>query len=307
MNGKLKTAIRLFSEDRSQIPYAIFRNMTKKGLTKFISDKQYIKIAYRLAMQKKLNLKNPQTFNEKLQWLKLYDRNPMYITLVDKYRVREYIASKIGQEYLIPLLGVWDTAEKIDFQKLPSQFVLKCNHDSGSVVICKEKSKLDVEYVKRKLNRALKLNGFWHGREWPYKNVKPCIIAEKYMIDDQINELRDYKFFCFGGEVKCFKVDFDRSTEHRANYYDKNCELLKFGEKVCPPDFTRKINIPENINKMIQLAEILSKGFPFVRVDFYDANGKIYFGELTFYPAAGFGAFIPDEWDYKLGEMIKIQ
>ena len=164
----------------------------------------------------------------------------------------------------------------------------------------------DVQKAKEKINKSLKNNYFYHSREWPYKNVKPRIIAEQYMEDAETKELRDYKFFCFNGKVKCFKIDFDRATQHRANYYDENGKLLPFGEAICPPDHSREIKLPKELNIMIELAEKLATDIPFVRVDFYDANGHIYFGEMTFYPASGFGKFIPDEWDYKLGEWLTL-
>jgi len=272
----------------------------------WLPDRTFIRIMYRACFGKRIDLVSPQTFNEKLQWLKLYNRKPIYTLMVDKYRVREYIANRIGSEYLIPLLGVWNNPEDIDFEKLPDQFVLKCNHDSGSLFICKDKSKIDVNAIKAKLKKALKRNYYSGSREWPYKNVKPCIIAEKLMIDESTSELRDYKFFCFNGVCKCFKVDFDRFTEHHANYYDRYGKWLDFGEAICPPVKTKNIVLPEELEKMIELAETLSKDEPFLRVDFYVVNGKIYFGELTLFPASGFGPFIPEDADLTLGSWIHI-
>lgn len=425
---------------------------------KLFQDKFYIEMLFWLHMGKRLDWNNPQTFNEKLQWLKLYDRKPEYTTMVDKYKVREYIAERLGEEYLIPLLGVWNDPDEIDFDALPNQFVLKCNHNSGlGMCICKDKTKLDIAKVKAALRKGLKQDYYLTGREWPYKNVERKIIAEKFMTDggedladykihnfnngpkvilvcrdrfkdsgltedffsedwehldvarpDHPNastpverpkeleemlslaeklsqgrpflrtdfytvggrvyfgeltffpasgfspfippqwdetlgkwitlpnvarggnlfvtknyvlwvheagenngknsdELRDYKFFCFNGEAKCFKVDFDRFTTHRANYYDAETkQLLRFGEEVCPPDFSRQIDIPANIDEMICLAEKLAKGHPFLRVDFYNVQGKIYFGELTFFPASGFGKFVPEEWDLTLGGWLNL-
>lgn len=274
---------------------------------KHLSDETYLKLKFYALIGKKLDLKNPKTFNEKLQWLKLYDRKPEYTMMVDKYLVRDYIKEKLGEEYLIPLLGVWDDPDEIDFEKLPEQFVLKCNHNSGlGMYICKDKSQMDIEKVKSELRKGLSQDYYLTGREWPYKSVRPRIIAEQYMEDAKTSELRDYKFFCFNGEVKCFKVDFDRFVSHRANYYDTNGKLLPFGEKVCPPDFEREIEMPINLDLMLELAKKLSNGIPFVRVDFYEVNGKVYFGELTFYPASGFGPFIPEEWDFTLGSWISL-
>ena len=289
-------------------PRALFRYLTSQdyrflinaSLGKYdkLDDVAYLSRLFRASMHRQLDLSNPVTFNEKLQWLKLYDRRPEYTMMVDKYLVRDYIANKLGEEYLIPLLGVWDDPDDIDFDSLPDRFVLKCNHNSGlGMCICKNKSMLNIKKVKADLRKGLKQDYYLTGREWPYKNVPRKIIAEKYMEDNSLHELRDYKFFCFGGQVKCFKVDFDRFIEHHANYYDRDGNLL---------EYDRKIELPKTLNKMIELAEKLSTGIPFLRVDFYDVNGKIYFGELTFFPASGLGEFIPQEWDLKLGEWITL-
>ncbi len=278
-----------------------------KALSHLIPDKLYIKLMYRMRTGKRLNLKNPKTFNEKLQWLKLHNRKPIFSKMVDKCDAKSYVAERLGEEYIIPTLGVWDKFEDIDFESLPEQFVLKCTNDSGGYIICKDKSELDIDAARKLFAPSMKTNFFWHGREWPYKAVSPRIIAEKYMIDDSVNELRDYKFFCFDGVARCMKVDFDRFIEHRANYYDpRTGELLGIGETVCPPDFDRDIVLPPNMETMLGFAEKLSEGLPFLRVDFYDANGKVYFGELTFYPASGFGPFIDDKWDELLGSWIKL-
>lgn len=270
-------------------------------------DEKYLKRKYQAVMGKKLNLDNPVTFNEKLQWLKLHDRRPEYTMMVDKYKVRDYIAEKLGEEYLIPLLGVWDDPDDIDFDALPNQFVLKCNHNSGTgMCICKDKSKLDIEKAKKELRKGLAQDYYLTGREWPYKDVPRKIICEKYMVDDSTEELRDYKFFCFGGRCKCMKVDFDRFIEHRANYYDSQGNLLDLGETICPPDKHKDIVLPINMEQMIAFAEEISKGIPFLRADFYDVNGQIYFGELTFYPASGFGAFLDDKWDVELGKWVEL-
>lgn len=257
-------------------------------------------------MNRKLNLKNPQTFNEKLQWLKLYDRKNEYVQMVDKYLVKELVKEALGEEYIIPTLAVWERPEDIDFTDLPNQFVIKWNHDSGSVVVCKDKNTFDCEVAIRKLKKHNELNGYWFGRERPYKKVKPRIIAEKYMEDPVSGELRDYKFFCFNGKVKCFKVDFDRFIEHRANYYNEKGVLLPFGEALCPPKPEKELILPDEIPQMIMFAETLAKNIPFVRIDFYDVNGKIYFGEITFFPASGFGSFTPEEWDFTLGRWLSL-
>lgn len=271
-----------------------------------IPDKLFLKLSFYLKIGRKLNLENPKTFNEKLQWLKLYNRNPDYTQMVDKYEAKSYVASLIGEEHIIPTIGVYDTVEEIPWEKLPNQFVLKCTHDSGGIVICKDKSTLEIKKVITKLSKGLKKNYFFQNREWPYKNVKPRIICEKYMVDESGYELKDYKLFCFNGRVRCLKVDFNRARDHHANYYDNEWNLLKFGECKCPPDYTRKIEKPITLSKMIALAKRLSAGIPFVRIDFYSIEDQVFFGEITFFPASGSGLFTSDEWDERLGAWIPL-
>ena len=284
----------------------IVNGLARRHLLDFLTDKAYLKFMYRVRMGKKLNLKNPQTFNEKLQWLKLYDRKPEYTVMVDKEAVKQYVADKIGAEYIIPTLGVYNNFDEIDFDKLPNQFVLKSTHDSGGVIICKEKSTLDKIMAKEKIERSLKTNYFWRGREWPYKNLKPRIIAEKYMVDESGYELKDYKFFCFDGVPKFLLVakDREKGKEAKYDYFDENFNHLPFtkGHPSSEPPYFK----PDGFEEMKELAEKLSKDIPHVRVDLYNINGKIYFGELTFYPASGFGGFQPEEWDHKIGEWLKL-
>lgn len=281
--------------------------MQNHGLGCLISDKLLIKALYRHETGKRLNLKDPQTFNEKLQWLKLYCRRPGFTQMVDKYAVKQYVSGIIGEEKVIPTLAVWDDVDAIDILKLPDQFVLKCTHDSGGIVLCENKAHFDLEKAKVLLKKSLQQNFYYRGREWPYKNVKPRIICEPYLVDESTKELRDYKFFCFDGKVKFYKIDFNRFVDHRANYYDAGGDLMPFGERICPPDFGVTLEIPNSIHEMIVCAEKLSANIPFVRVDLYYANQQILFGEMTFFPASGFGSFIPEEWDNKLGELIRIQ
>lgn len=281
------------------IPYLGFR-----GCFHWIPDELYLKILFRIKMGYKLDLKNPKTFNEKLQWLKLHDRNPLYTTLVDKYEVRQYIEDTIGKEYLIPLLGVWDRFEDIDFEQLPEQFVLKCTHDSGGIVICKDKSKLNLKKAKKKINTSLKKNFYWAFREWPYKNVKPRIIAEKYMVDESGTELKDYKIFCFDGKPKALFVATDRSIhETKFDFFDIDFNHLPFMQHY-PNNTEREITKPKGLEKMLVLAEKLTQDFKHCRADFYDINGQVYFGELTFSHFSGFEHFKPKEWDYKFGDWI---
>lgn len=288
-------------------PAKIVKHLGGKGWFHWMPDEMYIKICYRAAFGRKLDLQNPRTFNEKLQWLKLHDRRPEYTIMVDKLEVKKYVADKIGDEYIIPTLGVWDKFDDIDFSKLPDQFVLKCTHDSGGLVICRDKSKLDLKAAKKKINKSLRRNFFWVGREWPYKDVKPRIIAEKYLEDISTKELRDYKFFCFGGIARCFKVDYDRFTEHHANYFDEDGNLLECGEAICPPKKGSTIILPEQIPLMKILAENLAnEQVPFLRTDFYDANGSVYFGEMTLYPSAGFEKFIDEATDAEFGKWLDL-
>lgn len=431
--------------------YQILARITfsRLSLWKILPDELYLKVAYMRKLNKELNLHNPVTFNEKLQWLKIHDRRPEYTKMVDKYEVKKYVAGKIGYHYIVPTLGVWNHASEIDWDRLPNEFVLKCTHDSGGVVICNNKSELDKKAVLKKLNTALRRK-FWKiGREWPYKNVKPRILAEELLkvslypkdlpdykwycfdgepkycqvpqghnnnetldffdtewnhhnfccnipttentsasashpinMDEHIgiarklsegfpftridlyevgykvyfceithyttsdigefspmqhidvlgkmtvlppggkfvrvafndNEiittdidntsLRDYKFFCFHGVVKFFKIDIDRFSNHRANYYDLKGNQLDFGEVLYPPDFTHHETIPSTLPEMISLAEKLSENIPFVRIDFYSVKNKVYFGEMTFYPASGLGEFFPEGADKKIGDYI---
>lgn len=270
-------------------PSNVLLYLMNKNFFKWIPDEKYIKIKYKLEMNQKFNLKEPRTFNEKLQWLKLYDRKPEYTKMVDKYEAKKYVANIIGKKYIIPTLGVWDKFEDIDFTKLPNQFVLKPTHASGNVFICKNKDEIDYKKLKKTVQKWLKRNYYLVHREWPYKNVKPRIIAEEYM-EDQIGELIDYKVYAFNGQCDYVMVCFDRiKGETKFIYYDRNWNIKKeFSKDGIKYGDTIKIEKPKNLDKMFEFAEILSKNIPFVRVDFYESNGNLYFGELTFYPSAGF-------------------
>lgn len=296
--SKIKTFFRLLMKPRTMI-----QPITEKGYLDWLSDAAYVKLKYYGMTGKRLNLKTPKGFNEKIQYLKLYNHNPLYIQLADKYNVRKYVAERIGEEYLVKLYQKWDRTEDMDFSKLPDQFVLKCNHDSGSIRIIKNKSEASITELKEYYNQRFQRSAFLYGREWPYKSISPCVIAEEYLIDET-GELRDYKFFCFNGSVKFFKVDFHRFQNHRANYYDINMNFLPIREMLVPNDPNTHIDFPNEIDNMMALACKLSQGMPFVRIDFYDVRGQIYFGEMTFYPGSGFDPFIPDEWEKKIGDML---
>lgn len=280
---------------------------SKLGFYHNMPDAEFLKRRYRIAFGKHLDLDAPVTFNEKLQWLKLYDRKPEYTKMVDKYEVKQYVSDVIGKQYIIPTLGVWDDPEQIDFDGLPKQFVLKCTHDSQGLVICKDKSRLNTQEAIVKLKKALKRNYFWVGREWPYKNVKPRIIAEQYLEEPSKADLVDYKLFCFNGKVKLILICSNRFGKDglKEDFYDINWNKLKL-KRPNHKNSNIIINKPEKIDDMIALAEKLSNGISFLRVDFYIIDNKIYFGELTFFPACGFESFEPQIWDKTLGNWIQL-
>lgn len=285
--------------------------MDKKQLLKkikysmrFLPDKLYLQVYYFAQFHKFINFKNPKTYNEKLNWLKLNDRNPEYTKMVDKYEAKEYVKNIIGEEYIIPTLGVWDKFDDIDFDKLPNRFVLKCTHDSGGIVMCKDKKTFDIQSAKKYLSTRLNEKYFFIGREWPYKEVKPRIIAEKYIEDSEMGELRDYKLMSFNGKVKCSFVcsERDYNGNLKVDFFDNDWNKLPFTRKY--GNSIKEIKQPQKFAEMKELAEKLSVNIPFVRVDFYEVSGKIYFGELTLYPGCGFEKFNPDEYDKKLGDLL---
>lgn len=274
-------------------------------MLKFIPSSLYLKCVYSASMDKKLDLKNPMTFNEKIQWLKLYDKNSQYINLVDKYEVRKFVKETIGEEYLIPLVGVFDNFDEINFDDLPNEFVLKCSHDSGSVLICRDKSKFDISKAQKKMKRHLKRNYYWHAREWCYKKVKPRIICEKFMMDESHKELKDYKVFCFNGKPRLIQVDFDRFASHKKNIYTTEWEFVDVSINH-PNQPTLQIPKPERLDDMLYFARVLSRDIPFVRVDFYSINNRLYFGEMTFYPGSGYLIFSPESLDLEMGSWIDL-
>lgn len=274
--------------------------------SKYLNDEQFLRYRFRIVMGKRLDLKNPTSYNEKLQWLKLYDRNPLYTKLVDKVAVKDYVASIIGNEYIIPTLKVYKSPEEVRIEDLPERFVLKTNHDGDSlgVFVCKDKKNFDFNKAISILSKNLQHNYYYTGREWPYKNVNPVIFAEEYK-EDEFGELRDYKFFCFNGVVKALFVATDRSVGHvKFDYFDRDFNHLDFTQSHPMSNVTLKK--PDNFEKMIELAERLSKGLPHVRIDLYNCNGRIYFGEMTFYHYGGMIKFHPEEWDYKFGSWLQL-
>lgn len=280
------------------------------GLYNNMPDDVFLKRYYKSVFGRELDLENPSGFNEKMQWLKLNNRKDLYTTLVDKYEVRDYVASVIGDEYLIPLLGVWENADDINFDELPDQFVLKCNHNSGTgMCICKDKSNLDIAEVRKGLQSGLHEDYYIKTREWPYKNVKRKVICEKYMTDDKNSEsFTDYKFFCFDGYVDCVMICKDRNIGKTKFYFmDRQWNLCRYNVlgKSLPENFT--IEKPINMDKMFEIAGILSRGLPFARIDLYNSNGKIYFGEITFFPDSGFDHNLLPETNERFGNLINIK
>lgn len=284
-----------------------FRVLSSRGKYDSMSDEEYLKRKYMSIFGEKLDLENPVTYNQKMQWLKLYYRRPDYTQYVDKYEVRSYVAQTIGEEYLVPLLGVWDSPRNIDFNELPMKFVLKCNHNSGlGMCICENKNKLNIEHVVRGLEEGLKQDYYLTGREWPYKNVKRKVIAEKFLVDESGYELKDYKLYCFDGKVKLIMINSDRnnSCATKADYFDE-----KFNHISMTWGYKPSVNAPmkpKHFDEMKKLAEKLSKGMPHVRVDFYVADDRVYFGEMTFFDGSGFDSFGDVEHANMLGDWIKL-
>lgn len=286
-------------------PYWIMGGIVRRVLSRLIkNDELYIKLRYFSGMKKFPDLKHPRTYNEKLQWLKLNYKHKEYTRLVDKYAVKEYIEKLNWGGKTIPTLGVWDKFDDIDFAQLPNQFVLKTTHDSGGIVIVKDKNKMDMQKARKKLEKSLQRKYFLMSREYPYKDVKPRIIAEKFMVDESGTELKDYKFFCFNGEVKFLFVATDRPFDTRFDFFDADFNHLPF--KQGHPWAKKEIKKPAKFEEMKQAAAALSKGIPHVRVDLYNINGEIYFGELTFFHFSGVVPFEPAEWDEKIGDYLKL-
>ena len=302
----------LFDRGVNYLKWRSYVFLMKHG--RCVPDKLYLQIVYWLQMGKRLNLKTPRTFTEKLQWLKLYNRRPEYTTMVDKYAVKEYVAGKIGKEYVIPTLGVWNHYDEIDFDTLPNQFVLKTTQAGGGmgVVVCRDKSKLNHKKAKKKLEHALKFDNYAVQREWPYKDVKPRILAEQFIEPrPNVQDLPDFKWYCFDGEPRYCQVIQDRTTDETIDFFDIEWNHQEFvglnptaGPTVGPAAVTP--SRPKHLEEQIMIARKLSQGMPFSRIDLYEIGDKEYFGEITFYPAAGFGRFTPERYNEVLGSMINL-
>ena len=297
--------------------YRFFKNnkyrfivLASHGFFDWMNDERYLKLKYRVMLGKELNLDNPKSFNEKLQWLKLNDHNPMYTNMVDKYEVKKIISSIIGSEHIVPTLGAWDRFDDIDFSTFPNQFVLKCTHDSGGLIICKDKSCFNKKQAKKKIEKCLKRNYYYLWREWPYKNVTPRIIAEPYLSGLDNKELVEYKFFCFNGTVKMILVcegdahGTSGGPQRTNTWLDRDFKKLPFMS--LNPTSVKTPVMPPEINDAIALAEKLSNSIPHVRVDTYILNGNVYVGEMTFYHNSGGVGFEPEEWDYRIGEWLEL-
>lgn len=274
-----------------------------------LPDREYLELQFYLRIGKKLDINYPKTFNEKLQWLKLYDRNPQYIRMTDKIEAKKYVAEMIGEQYIIPTLGKWDKFEEIDFRNLPNEFVLKCTHDSGSATIITDKERIDYQFLKQKYEKALCTNHYDMGREWNYKDVKPRIMAEKYIgrANRFKGDIVDYKLMCFNGKVKCSFTCTKRFLGRdglRVTFYDTDWRKMPFERHYASDN--EEVPKPESYDEMVRLAERLAEGIPFVRIDFYEMGKKPYFGEITLYPGSGFEEFTPEEWDRKLGDWVQL-
>lgn len=310
--SKVSTAIKLLKENRGEFCASLLQNSSF-----LFPDKLYLTLLFRCKMGYWIDWKNPKTFSEKLQWLKLYDRKPEYTTMVDKFAVKEYVANLIGEEYIIPTLGVWDTPEDINWDELPNQFVLKTTHGGGNtgVVICKDKVTFDKKSAIEKLNRSLKSCIFKSYREWPYKNVKRRIIAEQYMEDRESEDLIDYKFYCFNGEPIYCQVIRDRRSKETIDFYDVDWNHMSFVGlnpiaenslvSIVKNGITQVVK-PYKLEDMLSICSKVASQIPFVRVDLYSIQSKVYMGEITFYPASGLGVFTPKEWNDKLGKFISL-
>lgn len=275
-------------------------------ISPFIKDEQYLKVLFFLKLGYKLDIKNPKTYNQKLQWLKLYYRNPITTQMVDKFLVKDFAKEIIGEKYLVQSYGIWNSFDEIDFNVLPKSFVLKTTHDQGGVIIVRDKNKLDKEYAKNKLSKHLNRQHYFLSREWPYKNVKPRIMAEALLIDNEVDDLYDYKFYCFDGEPKIMYIAHGRHTDTcYLDFYDMEFNKLNISRPHYPQS-NIKFQIPKNWELMKELSKKISKNFPHLRVDFYNINGTIYLGELTFFQGGGLMKFEPQEWDFKLGELINL-
>ena len=296
---KIKTFIRLLFKDRNRF----WISLGQKGYLNYTSDKWYLSRIYKEHIGEKLNLDNPITYNEKIQWIKLYDRKTEYIKRVDKYEVRNFVKDKIGEEYLIPIIGIYNSVEEIQWDKLPNKFVLKCTHSSHANIICLDKEKLDIEHSKKLLRGWMNNNLFWFGREWAYKDVPPRIICEEFM-DNNGKEIDDFKVMCFNGEPRLIQHHQNRTENHTLDFYDKNWNKTTIAQGV--PTSSNITHRPEKLNEMLDISRSLAENTYFSRIDLYYINNKIYFGEITYYPTSGLTPFDNKKDDILIGSWINL-
>lgn len=287
-----------------RLSYSIFRRIARTRLLHWMPDDQYLKLAYFFSMGEKLDLTNPKTFNEKLQWLKINDRKPIYTTMADKYRAKAFVDKTIGEGYTVPVYATWNSADDIEISALPDQFVLKTNHDNASVFICTDKSKFDLEKVKRSLAKSLKNNFYYQYREWPYKGIKPLIFAEKYL--NMGEALIDYKVMCFMGEPQYIQLNYVSSEKHYQDFYNPKWELLDINQSAYVDSSRCQCEKPAHFEEMIELSRKLAKDTRFLRVDWFISEGKLYSGELTFFDGAGLTPYDDPAVDYEMGSLIKL-
>lgn len=287
-------------------PWSIALSFARRGWLNALSDQAYLSIMYRAKLGKKLNLKTPKTFNEKMQWMKLYHRDPIYSSMVDKYEVKQIVATKIGAEHIVPVVGgPWQSVDEIDFDSLPDQFVVKTTHDCGGVRICKDKKSFDRNSAAAFLNRHMQRNYYLTCREWPYKNIVPRLFAEAYISDQTNPVLPVYKIFCFEGQPRVVQaIRNDKQKDETIDYFDTQWNKLDLRQNF--PNSPVLPDRPENLDTMLDIARKLSQGHAFIRIDLYEANGCVYFSEYTFYSDAGFAEFHPDHWDETLGSWINL-
>lgn len=283
-----------------------FLKLAGHGFYNHLTDEKYIRRKYRAVFGSEPDLKDPKTFNEKMQWLKLYHRKQRQINMVNKLTVKDAVSQAIGRRHVTETYGAWPSFDRIDFEMLPDAFVLKCTHDSGGIVICRDKNTLDMEAARKKLEKALKTDYYLKSREWPYRYVKPLIMAEEYLESGDGGDLKDYKFFCFNGKPEFVLVCADRfnGSGLKENFYDLDWNLMELTRPAHGNG--PAVKRPETLEEMAGYAAMLAKDEPFVRVDFYDVDGRVYFGEVTYFPASGFEPFAPEGWDEKLGSMITL-
>ena len=300
MISKIKTAVSLTSK-----PHKLLLPAGQNELLNFLPDEIYLKLIFQAEIRSKLDLKHPRTYNEKLQWIKLYDRKPEYTLYADKYRVRDYIEQALGKQYLIPLIGTYKKASDIPWDELPNRFVLKCNHASGTNIICKDKTKLDITSAEKQLSAWLKRNAYWGAREWCYKDIEPCIICEEFIETEDGNTPDDYKFMCFNGVPRLIQVHHDRYGNHTLDYYTPEWEKAKL-KRIDANTSSQTIPKPQNLEEMLAIAKTLSKDMYYARIDLYNVDGKVYFGEITLYPTGGFSTFEDYDDDLLLGSYIQL-